>query len=264
MLMLRQFAFALALLTPIGPALACSCVPPPPPREALTRVDAVFLGEVARIEEGAAQERGLLYVTLTVSRVWKGAPGKTVVVTTAKDGASCGYKFSNSTHLIYARGEMRNLRTGLCDRTMPLDEARADIKALGEGWEPIEKTSEKHLQARVGPVALGAPALVRFMYDGQIAGWDAAIYANVGPRHAVLANGAFIRVIGPDGRPRQSRIPNKQHPDHSLQSGFSDTVDLATYYDLSKPGRYTMHWGCKDVATAAFTLEVINLDAKAP
>ena len=45
-------------------------------------------------------------VTFEVSKIWKGPDYKTLVVTTARDGASCGYPFKqDEEYIVYAYGE---------------------------------------------------------------------------------------------------------------------------------------------------------------
>jgi hypothetical protein len=113
-------------------ALACSCLPPPPPKEAMEKSTAVFSGKVTKIELDEAKHRRT--VTIEVDRAWKGMDKKTVVITTASDGAMCGYGFQkDKSYLVYAHGEDGKLSTNICTRTRGIEQAKADIEALGEG-----------------------------------------------------------------------------------------------------------------------------------
>ena len=118
-------------------ARACDCAPNPPPKEALAKAAAVFSAKVIKIEDDGAAGRK---VTLTIQEVWKGVDGKTVVVSTAKSGAACGYGFQqDQSYLVYAYKEGAGLRVSLCSRTTPLDKAKDDLKEIGQGKAPEGK-----------------------------------------------------------------------------------------------------------------------------
>ncbi len=128
------FGFLLACSTV---SYACSCLPPPPPKESLEASSAVFSGKVLKIEDAGEFERA---VTLEVKGIWKGVAGKTVTIRTASNGAICGYSFvKGKSYLVYAREIKRGegeeaeklLMTGLCSRTTPLEAAEEDLKELG-------------------------------------------------------------------------------------------------------------------------------------
>lgn len=155
-----------AVLAP--PALhACSCMPPASAPAELTKADAVFVGravsvvteerEMAEIRSFFSQHR----VTFELQRVWKGLPeGETVTVTTAADGAACGYAFEEGkTYLVFAYEvrqdreseegggedgagdgpEDRQLTTNLCTRNAPLRRAGEDVAALGEPLRTVAR-----------------------------------------------------------------------------------------------------------------------------
>jgi hypothetical protein len=109
-------------------ASACSCVPPPPPERELDRSSAVFSGEVIDIEKGPQVSN----VTFRVFKVWKGPERETLEVSTAREGSSCDYRFSEGReYLVYADG--KKMEVGSCGRTTPLSEASADLEVLGNG-----------------------------------------------------------------------------------------------------------------------------------
>lgn len=124
-------AALLCCLSAPRPAAACSCAPPPPPKEAMEKAKAVFAGKVT----GVVDRDGRKTVTLDVSRSWKGAGVKKVVVTTASSGAACGYGFStkgDAEYLVYAFDDgAGGLSTNICTRTKPLAGAEEDLKELG-------------------------------------------------------------------------------------------------------------------------------------
>jgi hypothetical protein len=135
----------LLLLVPIlsgspAPVFACSCAPPPPPTEALAQATAVFAGTVTHIDVPGGDiisTADPMAVTFQVETVWKGPVEPTLLVTTARDSASCGYHFDlNQRYLVYAYGSERSLETNLCSRTARLSPILEDLALLGEGTTP--------------------------------------------------------------------------------------------------------------------------------
>ncbi len=146
-----------------GRAWACTCALPGPPAEELAKSTAVFAGKVIglRMPIGVfARSTDPVRVTFQVHAVWKGPAQDTLVVTTARDGASCGYPFSRgSEYLVYARGTESSLETSICSRTRLLSAAGEDLIALGEGTapsaaHPVRSTSGRVLE-RVAILAGG-------------------------------------------------------------------------------------------------------------
>lgn len=111
-------------------AVACTCVPNPPPREALEQADAVFVGEVVGIEE-LGGEFPLRRVTLRVERPFKGVFVETVAVLTAQGEIGCGFPFERGLrYLVYAYQDGGALHASFCSRTARLEDAEADLIAL--------------------------------------------------------------------------------------------------------------------------------------
>ena len=127
-------------------AHACSCLPPPPPLEALAASDAVFLGRVTDILLLPADGSfATLVIEISVEEQWKGDAASSMVIYTARDGATCGYPFKEgNSYLVYANRDNTsgNLWAGLCSRTSEKESAASDLAALGEGTRPeiIEST----------------------------------------------------------------------------------------------------------------------------
>ena len=118
-------------------AVGCDCAPPPPPKTALAQSAAVFQAKVVKIEEVGFEKK----VTLQVERWWKGGEAATIIVSTSKSGASCGYGFQKDVkYLVYAYAEKGNpvLQVSLCSRTRTMEVAgkTGDLKDLGEGKAP--------------------------------------------------------------------------------------------------------------------------------
>ena len=135
----RRFGWlaGLMLLSGSPPLFACSCAEPPPPREALERADAVFLGEVERLTlvGGVPGKLARVAATFAVQRSWKGVVEPRVVVETLVDTGVCGYPFAqDKTYLVYASFLGDNvLHTNLCSRTAEAAAVHTDVTALGPG-----------------------------------------------------------------------------------------------------------------------------------
>jgi hypothetical protein len=133
---------ALSAASPCAsPADRCSCLPPPPPREALAQADAVFAGRVVSVVRHEAEDPGHpggphLEVRIVPTRRWKAAAADTVTVRTATDSAACGFPFQEGEeYLVYAGGEDA-LRVVTCSRTARLADAADDVAALGAAPGP--------------------------------------------------------------------------------------------------------------------------------
>jgi hypothetical protein len=144
---LKMFAIAaiaaVAALTAPEPVWTCSCTPPPPPAQALAASAAVFSAKVVKIEDEPAPS-SLRRITLKVDRWWKGGESETIVVTTQKSGATCGFGFQPDTnYLVYAYAEKgrKDFSVSLCSRTRTLAQAdqSGDLKDLGDGKAPAKK-----------------------------------------------------------------------------------------------------------------------------
>ena len=147
------------LLSFVQPAetLACSCLQPGSPSEALEESTAVFVGEVVSIshtERSDGSYTGYTFVEFNVTTVWKGSVGKTIQIGTADSGPACGYGFSvGLQYLVYS---YYGLHTGICSRTSELSEAEIDLAELGEGRNPTTAIPTVML---VLPTATAAPSV---------------------------------------------------------------------------------------------------------
>lgn len=148
------------------PAHACSCVPPPPPEEALEDAEDVFTGEVVditSIDDGTRYE-----VRFEVSEAWKGIDHQEITVATANNSAACGYNFeAGQDYLVYtyenSSGTGPETETGLCQRNADLASASEDLDALGEGTpgtdlqsvEADERNGDTDVPGGIAPWLLG-------------------------------------------------------------------------------------------------------------
>lgn len=133
-------ALVLGLLALGAPAaMACSCLPPPAPAQALLKADAVFLGKAVKVTgQAGPQGQGEVSVHFEVDRFWKGAVPRQLDLGTAAHDAHCGYGFrQGETYLVYAYADpLGGLRTTLCSRTRLESDADEDFAALGDGETP--------------------------------------------------------------------------------------------------------------------------------
>lgn len=108
---------------------ACSCLPHEPPQQALQAADAVFAGRVLHIDHLPDHN---VQVALEVEEQWKGNLGSRVELITADNSAACGVNFEKEKrYVVYAGRYEDSLRTGLCDRTAPLESAQEDLEYFG-------------------------------------------------------------------------------------------------------------------------------------
>ncbi len=116
---------------------ACSCVMPLSATESLAESTAVFAGKVVDMEVSDGEiisTADPVTVTFEVSKVWKGAEAETIVLTTAREGSSCGYSFEeNEEYIVYTHGEADQLSTNSCSRTKLLADAEEDLQELDSG-----------------------------------------------------------------------------------------------------------------------------------
>lgn len=121
-------------LSNVPKAQACSCSGPRPPDEMFEKSTAVFAGTVVSIETGDYSRT----VHFGVERAWKGVSARTLALTTAGSGASCGYDFDKGKeYVVYAHGsEESSLEASMCSRTQLLADAYDDLAYLGEGYIP--------------------------------------------------------------------------------------------------------------------------------
>jgi Tissue inhibitor of metalloproteinase len=158
-------------LLPPDCAYACSCAPSSIQR-VLSSSEAVFSGEVVKVEEGPPlpDVGSSIRVTLRASEVWKGPQRETLEVSTPRQGSACGYPFKEGQeYLVFADEGKQGLEVNSCGRTQRLAEAQADLEVLGAskkptGGEVLPDTSGDAsvpaLVGLVGGLALAASLLV--------------------------------------------------------------------------------------------------------
>lgn len=145
---LPLFTFVILTLLLLKPSsvIACSCSLPLTPLEELEKSTAVFSGKVTDIDFPIGikiSSADPVKVTFEVSKTWKGPNSKTLIVATARHGASCGYSFKQGEeYLVYAYNEEDKLSASLCSRTELLSSAETDLQELGLGNTPTNSDSD--------------------------------------------------------------------------------------------------------------------------
>jgi hypothetical protein len=128
---------------------ACSCAESTSAQAELQQQTAVFSGKVIAIKKPfkllIRSSADPVNVTFEVDRVWKGDVGKNVSIQTAMSGPSCGFNFNkNEEYLVYAHGDIAQLKVSLCSRTQAFLTSGKDIEALGAPLKsPIEELSNE-------------------------------------------------------------------------------------------------------------------------
>lgn len=119
---------------------ACKCTHPSYAR-AVAAADAIFAGELVKLDLAPRKRGEVDELTFSVTRVYKGSIGKSVVVVSTV--SSCGLKTGGvkvgTRYLVFAeQDDGGRLSSRQCNRTRPLSSkaARSDVKKLGTGHEP--------------------------------------------------------------------------------------------------------------------------------
>ena len=125
---------------------ACKCAQPGTPSEELEKFSAVFAGRVVSVrhsydpDAASVSPEDRSTVGFEVSAVWKGTVHEDLYITTPPTGGSCGFTFiEGEEYIVYAYDSAHadgGYTVGICSRTALLDQAQADIDALGEGNAP--------------------------------------------------------------------------------------------------------------------------------
>jgi hypothetical protein len=142
---MKKKLFLVLFLSCIGlgyDVIACSCLQPLSPNEAVDKAVAVFvgrvvLGEVREFTLKGPNGKDIQYqrrnYRFQVEEVIKGSLGRTVEVHTGIDSAQCGYSFDiGNEYLVYAHGpSTKDLWISSCSRTKSFNiEGQKELKQL--------------------------------------------------------------------------------------------------------------------------------------
>lgn len=156
---------ALWFLGSLAAVHACKCVVPGSPTEELEKFDAVFAGRVISVQHSfdpnvtPYKPGDRTTVGFDVTTVWKGTVHDRTYITTPPTGGSCGFAFSEGEpYVVYASGSASGddgYQASICSRTAHLQQAQADLEALGEGRAPQVGTSSPEPRQPEGSLAAG-------------------------------------------------------------------------------------------------------------
>ena len=132
-------------------AIACSCVGPRG-KAAVKASLVAFRGTVTAInyvDPDTAQTEPRIIVTFSVSRVWKGSPGRVIVLHTIFNKYSCAgfyfkkgkeylvFAYRNKQHMAKRFPSAQNtLGTDICNGTNLTEHAGEDLREMGKGRKP--------------------------------------------------------------------------------------------------------------------------------
>ncbi len=113
---------------------ACKCIEPKTVQEELETSNTVFKGKIIQIKQYKHSRKILFEVTNT----WKGLSASQIVL--IDEPTSCSIDFNvGQEYLVYAKNYENDILTSnICDRTVELKNADADLLILGEGGAPTE------------------------------------------------------------------------------------------------------------------------------
>jgi hypothetical protein len=216
----------LCMLTLERGVWACSCGSTPSGNVPCARVwnpPALFSGRVTAIEDAVVKDGPdaswpKRIVNFSVIADYRGGTAQTLQVTTARDGAACGYNFNvGRDYLVYAyKDDKGGLSTGLCTPTRPLDEATDDIAFLastsdlkpvgslfGGAWQYKPRRTMDDYSPQ--PPMPG----LKLTLEGEHTNYDAVTDAEGKYRFADLAAGQYtLKIHSPEGftHPTEQKI----------------------------------------------------------
>jgi hypothetical protein len=97
---------------------------------------AIFSGDVVSAMETKSAKGHFLVVRFKVVRSWKNIHSRMVtIITDYPAPGGCGYAFQTGrSYLVYVdRNDLGHLQATICSRTMPIENALAEMRALGHG-----------------------------------------------------------------------------------------------------------------------------------
>lgn len=104
----------------------------------------------------------------------------------------------------------------------------------------------------------GSPVVLHLQYDGTIEGWDGG--ASLTDGILVLSNSMFIGITNSNNeeiKPIQGRVLSVW-ADTFFRDPFALVLDISRFYDLSRPGKYTVRWGCAGVREDRVFIEIVE------
>jgi len=119
-------------------AQACTCMAPATAAQAFEKSSAVFRGRVTRISRPFWDRVGITrtgnhQVQFEITKRWKGAQSKSIVVSTRLSGEACGFPFEEGKeYLIYVAPGPLDIETGICTGTKHIAGAELEMEQLDQ------------------------------------------------------------------------------------------------------------------------------------
>jgi hypothetical protein len=162
-LVVAALAVVGVVLGPVTPACACSCAEMTP-EESFAESEMAFVGIVTKIDRPLVfmNSGQPVEVTLAVTEVYKGRVSERFVVTTASDGAACGYDFAEGgRYVVLASTYDGRVDTGLCsgNRNLAVESNPYSSGSLPTPGGPVDGwTTTRTVAVAAGGVAALAVA----------------------------------------------------------------------------------------------------------
>jgi hypothetical protein len=215
---------------------ACSCAKVGPPCQEYWQSDAIFAGAVKsqkiieEREEGSDYAFQNVLVHFKIEQAFKGIGGEEVEVVTGLGGGDCGYQFeTGKRYLVYAGFGARDkkyLYTGICQRILPLGEAKEDLayfRALpvaGSGGSIIGRITQFSMNLlKDDEYTRSYPENIRITIEG--------------------SSGNFVASTGSDGRYRLSGLSPGRY---NIRAELPENLDPPTPREVEVSDR-----GCAEV-----------------
>ena len=103
-----------------------------------------------------------------------------------------------------------------------------------------------------------SPIVLHLSYHGGVPQWDAG--ASVANGTLILSNAMFISVTNSKSeivKPKKDKVLSVW-ADTYFRNPFDLVLDISKFYNLSRPGKYTVQWGCKDVKYDSIHFEIVD------
>ncbi len=103
-----------------------------------------------------------------------------------------------------------------------------------------------------------SPIILHLNYHGGITDWDAG--ASIANGTLILSNAMFISITNGKNeriKPKKEKVLSVW-ADTYFRNPFSLELDISKFYNLSRPGKYIVQWGCKDIKYDSIYIEIVD------
>ena len=103
-----------------------------------------------------------------------------------------------------------------------------------------------------------SPVILHLSYHGGITEWDAG--ASIANGTLILSNAMFISITNSKNeivKPIKDKVLSIW-ADTYFRNPFDLVLDISEFYNLSRPDKYTVQWGCRDVKYESIYFEIVD------